>query len=160
MEYASIEEMLSTPAKEYFDKYVQDGRFKKKILQWLDYASSDILHTSRQCHSGFVKDSQVLIGDIILIPERTISIYRCMGKLTINAMKSALRINGLSLDMHLNQIAVLFKNNNQNSDIDALEKIAELTKNLIQKKEERTLCVNLGKEIFPGYECTLNFKKL
>jgi hypothetical protein len=83
-----------------------------------------------------------------------------MGKLTVKAMNSALGINGLSLDMHLNQIAALFKNVNQDADIDTLEKVAELTKNLIQEKEEGKLSINFGKEILPGYECTLNFRKI
>ena len=160
MKYTSTEDLLATPAEEYFDEHIQNALLKKKILRWLCYASDEIFHTSRPCHSDYVKNRRVLISDIIFIPEKTIRRYRCMGKLTVKAMNSALGINGLSLDMHLNQIAALFKNVNQDADIDTLEKVAELTKNLIQEKEEGKLSVNLGKEILPGYECTLNFRKI
>ena len=157
MEYVSIEELLSTPAEEYFDCYLNNKRLKNRILHWLHYASDEIIRTSRK--SGSIKDKQVLISDIIQISERKILCYRCMGRLTVKAMNSALGINGLSLNMHLNQIAALY-NNNQDSDNITLDKVSELARCIIQEKEKGTLCINLGKEIFPGYECTLNFRKL
>ena len=160
MEYTSIEELLSTPAEDYFSKYITASYQKGKTLNWLYLAGDDIIENSRHGHTE-IKYETVLIKDVIVYPTRIMLRYwRNVGKLTIDAMNKALAINGLSLDMHPYQVAALLSNNDINSEIDIFEKFAISLKTFSRKQEDGGLSISFGKGIIPGYECTLNIKKV
>jgi len=160
MEYSSIEELLSTPADEYFDQHITKRYQKGKIKNWLYQARKDIIDNSRHGHTE-IKYETVLLKDVIVYPTRMMLRYwRNIGKLTIDAMNEALAVNGLSLDMHPYQVEALRSHQNANAEIDIFDKFFISLKAFCRRQDDGGLCVSLGKEIIPGFECTLNFKKI
>lgn len=159
MEYSSIEELLSTPAEDYLAKHIPTSYQRGKALILLNVAGDDIIENSRYGHTE-IKYETVLVKDLIVYPTKRMRMWRNVGKLTIDAINNALAINGLSLDMHPYQVTALLLHKDANSEIDIFEKFAISLKAFCRKQEDGGLCVSFGKDIIPGYECTLNFKKI
>lgn len=160
MEYNSVEELLSTPADLYFEQYVDKPYYRTKIRNWLLEASTSIVENSRHGHEDKNKYERALVRDIIQYPSKLIPRWRNVSTLTIDVMNAALKINGLSLDMHPYKVAALLKNNDLDSDIDLYEKFAISLKALCQINEDEGFSIDFGKSLIPGYECTLTVKKL
>ena len=160
MEYSSIEELLSTPAYDYLKQRIKKPIYRTTALNWLKYTSSEILYYSRPSVKDRNPNEVVLIKDLIQFSSTDILKYRLIGKLTIDAMKEALAMNDLRFGMHSYEVEALLTANDPNYEIDLADKFAISLKSLLRGNEDGGLYIPLGKGIIPGYECTLNIKKV
>lgn len=119
-----------------------------------------IIENNRHIPDNERKDEVVLIKDIIQCSPRVLMKLSNIGNLTIDAIQKALAINGLSLDMSPSQVASMLESEVHNSKNDVTyQPIINIT-DLFQSKEDGVLCLSLGKDIIPGFECTINIRKI
>lgn len=160
MEYTSIRELLSTTAHDYLKQRIKRPIYRKRALDWLSYASSDILFYSRPSEKDRNSKEVVLVKDLIQYSASDILKYRQMGKLTIDAMKEALALNDLKFGMHSHEVEALLADDVLYNGLELADKFTIGLKSLLRGNEDGGLYIPLGKGIIPGYECTLNIKKV
>lgn len=119
-----------------------------------------IIENNRHIPDNERKDEVVLIKDIIQCSPRVLMKLSNIGNLTIDAIQKALAINGLSLDMSPSQVASMLESEVHNSRNDVADQPIINITDLFQSKEDGVLCLSLGKDIIPGFECTINIRKL
>ena len=83
-----------------------------------------------------------------------------MGKLTIDAMKEALALNDLKFGMHSHEVEALLADDVLYNGLELADKFTIGLKSLLRGNEDGGLYIPLEKRIIPGYECTLNIKKV
>lgn len=160
MEYTSIEHLLSIPADIYFIRYVQKPYYRTKILNLIKDAHDYMIENNRHIPDEERENEKVLIKDIIQCSPRVLMSYNNVGDLTIDTIQEALAINGLSLDMSSSLVASLLESEGHNSRNDVADQPVINITDLFQSKEDGVLCLSLGKDIIPGFECTINIRKL
>jgi len=159
MDYRSIEKLLLTPADEYFEKYIRNIRRKTQAINWIRSAKNDIIENTVLCDEEKMKTDRPLVLHMIQYPSKRIKLWYHVGNATVMAMNDALRYNDLSLDMNPNHIEALLQlckcetNRFSTSFLDLMSQ-------LCVSKDDGTVSVAIGQSLIPGYECTLNFKKI
>ena len=156
--------ILDMPAREYLMEYAMFSPSRTKAITWLNYAASDIITNSRSESKDDNLHETVLVADLIRYPSDRAQRYHSIGKKTLYVINVALDVKGLSMDMSSEDVESYLNTEHEVQIIppepDAREKLAMKIKDVCKEIDNESLCINLGTGIIPGYECSVNFRKI
>ena len=155
----SLEYILNMNAGNYMTEFITVSYLRARALNWLRFAHDDIIENSRHCTREECAKEIVLVSDLIRYSSKTLLRCRNIGKMTVDAMNAALKTNGLSFDMNSCQKAALLRTCDAGSEIEIVEKFA-IGLGELCKITEDGVQINFGRNVVPGYELTLNLKRI